>query len=565
MAFSDAGRIGFVIKGDYDATATYEFLDVVYSNNATYIARKVTTGDPVTDTTAWFCALNADLNGMVHSATINPSASAPFAADWLMENGAVITPQSNDLYRVLVEGKERLYFWNGTSYEILSGGGHTIEKVNPISGSIMPMGQQDNLLFTGVNVTNDDVNKRTTIHGQLKVSPTKTHWDALSQSEKDDPNTYWVRPWADTVAFATDKTPVGAVLSVATAKDGEVTDPVIHTPSGTFPTDDYLVCNGQSVPLAKYPALAKYFEDNFGSVYYFTNPPYVAGYFSLPNWSSDFPSNGVLVMKARESSNAMTITEIDDTSVSTDKTWSSSKIDGEITLLSNINRRTRKNITSNLANLSAAVAEQNLAKYGYSIGDYFVGASGQYYILADMDCNYGGYNSYAVVGTHHIGIVVDSKQTSAWLSSGSVSSYSASTLHSFLSGTVLTNVKSDFKVLFGGSTGAEHLLARTELDNAIGGWGTTWTGLADCLICAMTEVQIYGSTVFSADGFQTGTGSKQLEVFKKFRFNEIYGNVSFWLKSLSSASAACFADTSGYANRYSVAHAFRASGLILFY
>lgn len=333
MAFSDAGRIGFVIKGNYDATATYEFLDVVYSNNATYIARKVTTGDPVTDTTAWFCALNADLNGMVHSATINPSASAPFAADWLMENGAVITPQSNDLYRVLVEGKERLYFWNGTSYEILSGGGHTIEKVNPTSGAIIPMDQQDNLLFTGVNVTNDNVNKRTTIHGQLKVCATKAEWDALSQAERDDPNTYWVRPWADTVAFATDKTPVGTVLSVATAKDGEVTDPVIHTPSGTFPTDDYLVCNGQSVPLAKYPALAKHFEDNFGSVYYFTNPPYVAGYFSLPNWSSDFPSNGVLVMKARESSNAMTITEIDDTSVSEDKTWSSEKIDGEIDAL----------------------------------------------------------------------------------------------------------------------------------------------------------------------------------------------------------------------------------------
>lgn len=561
MAFSDAGRIGFVIKGDYDATATYEFLDVVYSNNATYIARKVTTGDPVTDTTAWFCALNADLNGMVHSATINPSASAPFAADWLMENGAVITPQSNDLYRVLVEGKERLYFWNGTSYEILSGGGHTIEKVNPTSGAITPMDQQDNLLFTGVNVTNDNVNKRTTIHGQLKVCATKAEWDALSQAEKDDPNTYWVRPWADTVAFATDKTPVGAVLSVATGKTGDGISG-ITTPTGTFPTADYLVCNGQSVSVATYPALATYFQTRYGSTYYFGGS---GASFSLPNWSSDFPSNGVLVMKARESSNAMSITEIDDTSVSEDKTWSSEKIDSEITLLSNINRRTRKNITSNLANLSAAVAEQNLAKYGYSIGDYFVGASGQYYILADMDCNYGGYNSYAVVGTHHIGIIVDSKQTSAWLSSGSVSSYSASTLHSFLSGTVLTNVKSDFKVLFGGSTGAEHLLARTELDNAIGGWGTTWTGLANCLICAMTEVQIYGSTVFSADGFQTGTGSKQLEVFKKFRFNEIYGNVSIWLKSLLSASEACYATNAGLASFAGVAHANRASGLILFY
>ena len=42
---NDAGRIGFVTKGDYDSTATYDFLDVVYFNNATYVAKKLTVGN----------------------------------------------------------------------------------------------------------------------------------------------------------------------------------------------------------------------------------------------------------------------------------------------------------------------------------------------------------------------------------------------------------------------------------------------------------------------------------------------------------------------------------------
>ena len=42
---NDAGRIGFVIKGTYDDSFTYDFLDVVYFNNASYVAKKLTTGN----------------------------------------------------------------------------------------------------------------------------------------------------------------------------------------------------------------------------------------------------------------------------------------------------------------------------------------------------------------------------------------------------------------------------------------------------------------------------------------------------------------------------------------
>lgn len=235
--------------------------------------------------------------------------------------------------------------------------------------------------------------------------------------------------------------------------------------------------------------------------------------------------------------------------------------------LSNITKRTRRNITSDLTNLPTAISERDLAKYGYAIGDYFVGASGYYYHLADMNTNYGGYNdnfNNSIFDTNHCGIVVDTKSTCLWLKSGNVKNYSSSTLHSFLTNTALPNIKSDIATLFG--DWESHLLKRNELDNAIGSWGTTWNGLKDCLICAMTEVQVYGSRIFGADGCQTGVGCKQLDLFRKYRFNEIYGNISIWLKSLFSASKACVAYSDGSADRFAVTeYTFLASGLILFY
>ena len=235
----------------------------------------------------------------------------------------------------------------------------------------------------------------------------------------------------------------------------------------------------------------------------------------------------------------------------------------KLSQIDNNSRRTRRNITSDLTNLPTAIAEQDLAKYDYAIGDYFVGSSGYYYYLADMDTNYGGYNSNAVVSTHHCGIVVDTKLPCQWLSEGTATNYSSSTLHLFLTDTILPNIKSDIATLFG--DWESHLLKRTEMDNAIGSWGTELAGLKDCLICAMTEVQVFGTRIFGVDGFQTGTGCKALELFRKYRFNEIYGNISIWLKSLFSNSSACNANSNGNADRGSLSISRRASGIILFH
>lgn len=50
----DAGIIGFTIEGDYDNTRTYHFLNVVYYEYSSYVAKKETTGNvPVENNEFW--------------------------------------------------------------------------------------------------------------------------------------------------------------------------------------------------------------------------------------------------------------------------------------------------------------------------------------------------------------------------------------------------------------------------------------------------------------------------------------------------------------------------------
>ena len=228
------------------------------------------------------------------------------------------------------------------------------------------------------------------------------------------------------------------------------------------------------------------------------------------------------------------------------------------------NRRTRRNITTDLTNLAAAVSEQDLTKYGYAIGDYFTGASGYNYILADMDPFYGGYSSYSVVNTHHIGIVVDTNQNVQWNTSNDTSTgYVGSNLHTYMTGTVLNNVKSDFKTLFGGSTGLEHLISHQKLYSN----GTdSWAWSADQYISALTSVQLHGAAICDMNFYHTGEGNKPLAVFQKFFYPEILGNQSNWLRSVASASCPVNAYSNGLASgNAGASSSCGAVGLILFH
>lgn len=46
IGMNDAGRIGFLIRGEYSDLETYDFLDIVYYNESSYVAKKTSTGNP---------------------------------------------------------------------------------------------------------------------------------------------------------------------------------------------------------------------------------------------------------------------------------------------------------------------------------------------------------------------------------------------------------------------------------------------------------------------------------------------------------------------------------------
>ena len=53
MATYNLGRIGLNVRGEYDAAATYEELDVVNYNGSSYVAKDSSTNILPTDTQYW--------------------------------------------------------------------------------------------------------------------------------------------------------------------------------------------------------------------------------------------------------------------------------------------------------------------------------------------------------------------------------------------------------------------------------------------------------------------------------------------------------------------------------
>lgn len=220
------------------------------------------------------------------------------------------------------------------------------------------------------------------------------------------------------------------------------------------------------------------------------------------------------------------------------------------------NKRARKNITNNLANLSTAIAEQNLQKYGYDIGDYFKGPSGYEYIIADENTFHGrnfgetgDYTAltYAVVVENHITIVVNTRQNVQWNTSATTQTgYNGSNLHSYMVNTVLPKVKSDLTSLFG--SWDNHLIAHQKLmTTSAGGWA--WQ--SGQYISALTSVQLHGSPICDLNFYSTGEGNKPLAVFQKYFYPDVLGNQHNWLRSIATDSASagcpCGAYDAGYA------------------
>lgn len=235
----------------------------------------------------------------------------------------------------------------------------------------------------------------------------------------------------------------------------------------------------------------------------------------------------------------------------------------------NTYRRIRKNITSLVQDgtFDKAVREQDFAKYGIAIGDYFIDSNNYTYYVGDPNHYKGASNGYTV-GDNHVALVVDTKAASAYNSTSPVSgSYESYTIQQYLKNTVLPKIRTGIAGLTGDAANL-HLIRHKMLVPTVNGSTLSWTWTTDTeneYITTLTENQVFGGPIWSGDKSQQGEGVKKLAIFDKFRFNEIFGSVWFWLRSLHSSTLACLADYTGSANRTTVTNpSGRFVGLILY-
>ena len=252
-----------------------------------------------------------------------------------------------------------------------------------------------------------------------------------------------------------------------------------------------------------------------------------------------------------------------------------------VTAVENTNRMTveavapyeRKDITSRIGELSAAIASGNPEKYDFREGYYFVGpVSGYDYILFDYNHWYGAYNSYAVVSTPHWGVLVNTKTTHVWNASGKTAGgYVGSDLHAYLTGDVLTAVKEDMAKLGLNLISNSRLYSNAVTDGVYGKMGsasgasTSFAWSTGQQIAAPTEAEIYGVSPCSSSLFDTGEGFKQGEACRRYRINELIGNIYLWLRDIVSSSYAAIVRDHGSADRSGVTSALYVLGLIGIY
>lgn len=228
-----------------------------------------------------------------------------------------------------------------------------------------------------------------------------------------------------------------------------------------------------------------------------------------------------------------------------------------------------------LAVLKQAVAENNLEKYGLKPGDQKT-INGHTYVIAGLNPMKGTSTPYRVT-TNHVGLIVIPHTTQKWNESGNTytgadgrgAGYLNSDLHYYLKNTVLPMCNTDL--------GAANLIGHSKLlTNAVNqngynkfgeatGCSSNWTWEADCKICALSEVQVYGAAIWSSSGYDTGEACRQLDVFQRYSHTEIFGGEYPWLRDVVSASDAAYAGNSGAARYDPASDAYYVAALILFH
>ena len=196
--------------------------------------------------------------------------------------------------------------------------GHTIQNS---SGTALT--QRDAIQFKDMAVSDDSTNNKTVVR-QTQVVNTEAEWNQMLANDEVDPNVTYYLPWMSTSDYAEDRTPVGTVIQVTGNYDNTTTRQKSwypHLPD----SEDYLICNGYQPRIESYPELFDYFVEVYGSGYYFNNLVPI-GRFAVPDFRTDFPTNGMLYIKAKTTSTRITYAEVNDERTTENNVWSAEKV-----------------------------------------------------------------------------------------------------------------------------------------------------------------------------------------------------------------------------------------------
>ena len=153
-------------------------------------------------------------------------------------------------------------------------------------------------------------------------------------------------------------------------------------------------------------------------------------------------------------------------------------------------------------------------------------------------------DTYAIVMTPHVACIICDLPNCAMNPSNTTSGgYFNSYMHNnFLTNGIISALSSV------GITTTNHLLSHSKLlttsinnsgYNRYGsnsGCSNNWEWKNNQFISLMSEVQLYGSTVWSSSGYDTGEGNEKLALFNLIRPNKLFGNKNIWLRDVASAT-----------------------------
>lgn len=165
-------------------------------------------------------------------------------------------------------------------------------------------------------------------------------------------------------------------------------------------------------------------------------------------------------------------------------------------------------------------------------------------------------DKYATVMTPHVAcIICDLPNCAMNSSNATVGGYFGSYMHgTFLTERILTALAGV------GITKTDHLLSHQKLlttsinstgNNRYGdatGCSNAWEWKLNQFISLMSEVQLYGSTIWSSSGFDTGEANEKLALFNLIKPNKLFGDKNIWLRDVASATYFAYLGDSGSAD-----------------